>query len=173
MNSTDRIELSSQQSPFNLGQQRVFNIRKKGVSCGSFSVERKDDCLSSSVKKPEKNEENSIMSQLCSEVFTENLLFRKHEEIMTKIKYIKDVEEELIINFHNISRKKTQNIKDNPLLYWIYLVVRDFEKKVTRFEIFKVFRNFLDRIIIVFSKTEVKRSRKKSFRKFSKNLPRK
>ena len=72
------------------------------------------------------------MSQICSEIFTQNVLFRKHEEIMNSLKHIKGLEENLMINYHNVSRKNLHNLNDNPLLYWLYMVVRDFEKNVKK-----------------------------------------
>ena len=51
---------------------------------------------------------------------------------MNSLKHIKGLEENLMINYHNVSRKNLHNLNDNPLLYWLYMVVRDFEKNVKK-----------------------------------------
>jgi len=74
--------------------------------------------------------ESPLMSKLCQDLYTNNVLYQKHEEIIKKLSFVKDMEEELMINYHNISRENLMNFKENTLQYWIYLMVRDFEKKV-------------------------------------------
>ena len=75
------------------------------------------------------------MSKLCQDIYTNNVLYQKHEEIIKKLSFVKDMEEELMINYHNISRENLINFQENTLQYWIYLMVRDFEKKVRKKQI--------------------------------------
>ena len=73
------------------------------------------------------------MSELCGEIFKQNVLFVKHEEIIKRLRFIENFNEDLMINYHNISRYEKGNCNDdskNSIQYWIYLMVRDFEKKV-------------------------------------------
>lgn len=74
-----------------------------------------------------------LISQLCLEIFENNVLTKKHNEIIEKSDFLKHFSEDLTINLYNVSRygdKNFKKIKEESIHYWIYLIVRDFEKKV-------------------------------------------
>lgn len=131
------------QNPFILAQQRDFGTKKISKSYHSYSLEKKETTIN-----PNKiNEESPLLAKLCSDVFTQNILFQNHEDIIKLKKFLKHIDDDLLINYHNISRKTLANLKENPIQYWIYMIVREFEKKVennkNKDNFFKNIRNIM------------------------------